>query len=103
MGCADAIPAPLHALQGVLVAADVPKTILTAIESVNPNECEQSLGVLVKLLIPEHAHNDSFAQQYIAVRTCTLFYLAGQPAKPIFRCPSWCTHRAMCVLRTGPR
>lgn len=87
----------LHALQGILVNADVPKIVLTAIESVNPSECEQSLALLVKLLVPEHAHNDTFAQQYLAVCPCTLFYQAAWRATTTFRYPSLYTHWAMCM------
>ena len=55
-------------MQAVLVDADVPRAMVLAIERVATNECEAALGVLVKLLIPEHAHNEAFAQQLIAVR-----------------------------------
>jgi HEAT repeats len=63
------------ALQDIFAGANVPATILLAVESVNPNECTAALGVLVKLLIPEHAHNELFAQQYIQARMHARFLM----------------------------
>ena len=55
-------------VQARYAGRNVPAVIIAAMESVNPNECTGALGLLAKLLIPEHNHNELFAQQYIEVR-----------------------------------
>lgn len=56
-------------MQDTYAKVNVPLAILRATENINPNECMTSLGMLVKLMIPEHAHNELFARQYIQVHS----------------------------------
>jgi hypothetical protein len=55
-------------MQDVLAEYNLPKTILSTIENINPSECIASLGALVKVLSPDRSKNELFAQQYISVR-----------------------------------